>query len=66
MKLNFDRKKLTELCVENVDRRDYPDFVDCYIESGNYDGRPLTEPELEWLNDNHPEVAQETALENWF
>lgn len=65
MKLNFDRKKLTDVCVENVDSRDYPDFVDCYIGSAYYDGMELTEPELEWLNDSHPEVAQEAALENW-
>jgi len=67
MKLNFDidRKKLTKLCVENVDRRDYPDFVDCYVESAYYDGRKLTDSELDWLNETHPEVAQEAALENW-
>lgn len=53
-----------DIVVSGVDANDHPDFVDAYIESATVDGRPLTEDELNWLNENHPEIAQELAYES--
>jgi hypothetical protein len=64
----FKLSQLTDLEVDGVDMSDYPDFVDSYICAGaveTWDGeyRDLTEDELDWLNDEHPEIAQEEAHE---
>ena len=38
--------------LDGIDTRDYPDFVDAYICYSERDGRPLTEEELDKLNED--------------
>ena len=39
--------------VENVDRRDYPDFTDAYaVYAEHADGTPFTDEELDGLKDD--------------
>lgn len=58
-------KKLTNIVIEGADRNDYPDFSDAYIASADdADGRPLTEDELDKLNEEYPEIAQQHAMES--
>ena len=53
------------LVVGGVDTRDYPDFVDSYIEYAEWsDGSELTSDQLDQLNDYFPEVVQELAMES--
>ncbi len=60
-----DIKKLQDIEVDGINPRDYPDMVDAYISHAVYEEfgifRDLTEDELEWVNYNHPEIAQELA-----
>jgi hypothetical protein len=43
---------LNSLEIENIDFRDYPDFVDAFVSYAEYtDGTPLTEAELEQIDD---------------
>jgi hypothetical protein len=51
--LDLDYKKLEDLELDGIDMRDYPDFCDAHIVSGYYDGRELTDDELDALNDDH-------------
>ena len=37
---------------DGIDTRDYPDFCDAYICYAEKDGRPLTEDELDKLNED--------------
>ena len=46
----MDKYKVTNMTFGGVN--DYPDFADGYIESGEIDGRPLTEDELDELNED--------------
>ena len=48
----IDTTKVTDIEVEDVMLSDYPDFCDAYIASATYDGRDMTEEELEELNDD--------------
>ncbi len=49
--------------MSGVDRSDYPDFCDAFIESASWEnGIELTESELEQLNDEHPELVNEEAF----
>jgi hypothetical protein len=63
--MKIDVKKLKDVEIGGVDPKDYPDMVDAYISHALYHEygvfRDLTEDELEWVNDNHPEIAQELA-----
>ena len=55
--------------IGGVDRGDYPDFCDSFIESAEWkhNGRPLTDDELDELQNKYPdsvwELAHETAIE---
>ena len=51
-KKKMDLKKITDIVVEGIDKADYPDFCDSFIESAYYDGKPMTEEQLEELNEN--------------
>ena len=41
----------------SIDYSDYPKFTDSYIEAADYDGREMTDKELDWLHDNEPEFV---------
>ena len=49
----MDYDKIDNLVFGDIDYDDYPDFCDAYILSGDYDGRELTEEELDILNDDN-------------
>ena len=49
-KRKLDYGKITNIEFGGIDRSDYPDFVDAYIESADYDGEPMTDEEIEELN----------------
>lgn len=46
-----DTSKLTSIDVDGIDARDYPDFCDAYICYAEIDGKPLTEVELDQVNE---------------
>ena len=50
--------------MDGIKKYDFPDFVDAYVVSASYSGRKLTDEELNWLNDNHPEIARNAALQH--
>ncbi len=53
--------------VENVNTRDYPDFVDAYFSYGEYtDGTALTEDELIKLTEENGDALNEKAHESLF
>ena len=57
-------KKVVDLEVDGVDSRDYPDFCDAYFSSGCYeDGTPLSDDELDRLNDLAADVLWEMAFD---
>lgn len=48
------KRKIVDVEVEGIDRRDAPDYVDAFISSATWDdtGEALTEAELEELNED--------------
>lgn len=48
----MDTSKIDNIVLGGIDTKDYPDFCDGYIESADYDGIPMTDDELESLNDD--------------
>lgn len=51
-KIVLDYAQITDIEVDGIDTRDYPDFCDAYIASATYMGRDMTEEELDELNDD--------------
>ena len=43
----------------HIDTSDYPDFVDSYILKADYDGRSMTDAELDFLNEDSDFVYEQ-------
>jgi hypothetical protein len=58
----MDYTKITSAEFEGIDRNDYPDFVDSFCVYAEIDGTPLTQDELNELNDSDEkyEILMET------
>lgn len=51
-----------DLRIAGTDPADYPDCADAFVSEGwHADGRPLTEDELDWINDHMADEVQELA-----
>jgi hypothetical protein len=64
---NLIAKKINwkSLEFEDIDPKDYPDFVDAYVSYAEYeDGSALTDDELEKLDTQYPKEVY-NALENY-
>jgi|TARA_R110000822_G_scaffold3883_7_gene16573 hypothetical protein len=48
----MDYTKIDNIVVDGIDFKDYPDFCDAYIESADYKGVPMTDKQLDEINDN--------------
>lgn len=56
--IRLDYSKISDVHVDNIDMDDYPDFCDAYIVEAEYDGRSMTEEELDILNEDSDFVHQ--------
>ena len=61
--IKLDYSKIDNVEVDGIDYADYPDFCDAYIASADYDGREMTDEELNLLNDDSDFVY--SAVENY-
>tara|TARA_R110000796_G_scaffold34275_8_gene88687 strand:+ start:671 stop:862 length:192 start_codon:yes stop_codon:yes gene_type:complete len=50
--MKMDYKKIDNIEVDGIDTKDYPDFCDAFIVSADYDGIPMTEEQLDEINDD--------------
>ena len=48
--LNYDL--IDNIEVDGIDTNDYPDFCDAFIVSANYDGQPMSEAQIDELNED--------------
>ena len=55
----IDIKQVADMEIGDINYNDAPDFSDAFIEAASYQGREMTEEELEFLNEQHPDLAQE-------
>jgi len=44
--------KITNIEIDGMDTKDAPDFCDAFILSADYDGKPMTEDQLDEINEN--------------
>ena len=50
MKIDF--RKVEIIDVDSVHDWDYPDYCDAYISEANYNGKPVTDEQLDAINDD--------------
>jgi len=48
----LDYSKIDNVKFDDVDHKDYPDYCDAFISSADYDGREMTDEELDELNED--------------
>jgi hypothetical protein len=48
----MDTSKIDNIEIEDIDTKDYPDFCDAHIIYAERDGIPLTDEEIEELNED--------------
>ena len=64
-KSTIDLTKIDSVEVEGIDTRDYPDFTDAFISYAELDGVPLTEDQLDDLNEDR-DFVYEKVLNHLF
>ena len=64
--MNIDIKKIDNMEFEGVDFRDYPDFVDAFLVAADYDGKEMTEEQIDYINDEHYDFVNEQVYDSIF
>jgi len=54
----LDYSLISNISFDGIEFDDYPDFCDAYIDSADYDGEPMTDGQLELLNDDRDFVFE--------
>jgi len=65
MTSKFDYKLFTDVTFEGVDHRDHPDYCNAFIASAEYDGRYLSDEELDELNED-TDLLYELLIDNLY
>lgn len=52
----LDYTQITDVELDGIDHSDYPDYVDTFISSATYQGRDMTDEELDTLNEDRDYV----------
>lgn len=65
MKIEIDYSKIEDVELAGIKTWDAHDFVDAFVEAATYDGRPMTDDELDVLNGDTSWV-HERVLESLF
>jgi len=58
-----DLLKIEDIEIDGIDHSDYPDYCDAFIVSGRYEGRDLSEDELDFINNSCQDFVYKVVLE---
>ena len=61
----MNHEKISNIQMEGVDIADHPDYCDAFIASADYNGEPMTDKQLDKLNED-TEFIYESVLEQLF
>ena len=59
----FDFNKITNVVLDGIHHWDYPDYCDAFIDSADYNGKEMTEEQLDELNEDY-ELIHELVWDN--
>lgn len=63
--MNIDIKQIDNIVIEDLDFSDYPDFTNAYISSADHKGVEMTEEQINWVSDNHPDFVYEAVINSY-
>jgi len=65
MTYKLDNLEVTDVEIDGLDMKDYPDFVDAYIESAKFvsSGKELNDEELIKLQEENPELFYDDVMD---
>jgi len=59
----FDYNKIDNVVVDGIHHWDHPDYCDAFIDSADYDGKEMTDEQLDELNEDY-ELVHELVWDN--
>lgn len=54
----FNYELITNITIDGIDHRDYPDYCDAFIDYAEYNGKEMTDEQLDALNEDHELVSE--------
>ena len=54
----FNYELLDNITIDGIDHRDHPDYCDAFIDSADYDGKEMTDEQLDELNEDYELVHE--------
>ena len=48
----MNKEQIDNIILDGVDPKDYPDFADAFIVSADYKGKPMTDKQLDEINED--------------
>lgn len=63
--ITLDTSKVQNVELDGIDHKDSPDFADAYISWATYNGVPMTDEQLEQIN-NDKDFVHTKVLEHLF
>lgn len=64
--MNIDINKIDNMEFEGVDFKDYPDFVDAFLAAADYNGKEMTDEQIDYVNDTYYEFVNEQVYQSLF
>jgi len=49
----MDYSLIDNIELDGIKTADFPDFVDAFIQSADYDGKPMTDDQLDEINEDY-------------
>ena len=62
----LDLTKIENIEIDDIHMYDYPDFVDAFISYAEIDGVPLTDEQLDYINDEHRDFVYEQVMKRLY
>ena len=59
----FDYKLISNVSLDGLDHSDHPKYCDAFIDSADYDGKKMTDEQLDLLNEDY-ELVSELVYDN--
>lgn len=57
-KNNFEYSKISNIQFDDIDHSDAPDYCDAHIVSADYDGQPMDNDQIDFLNEDRQYVYE--------
>jgi len=52
--------------IDGIDYNDYPDFCDAFISNADYNGEPMSDDMVDYINENYPDYVYEQVINKIF